>query len=331
MKVLHISLFSGIGGFDIAAHEAVWETAMTCETDDFCNTVLEYWFPYAYHHRDIKTLTNETIDAELTRRFGDWRKYTIILSGGFPCQPYSLAGLRKGKEDARHLWPEMYRIIQFIKPTWVVGENVYGIVNWNGGLVFDEVQTDLEAEGYEVQPVLLPACGVDAPHERTRTWFVAYANQIGWNKRRSDCDGKIKNKEERSDLFIESERFSEIGIIADSDKLNDNLPGFRTGQTSQQQTSKIFGDSTHSNGIGLRGESDGLRSAGFFNKTGEGNDWQNFPTQSPICSGNDGLSLGLSGITFSKWRQQSIKALGNAVVPQVPYQIFKVINKMINN
>jgi DNA (cytosine-5)-methyltransferase 1 len=135
---------------------------------EFGQKVLKHYFPEAEAFSDITK--------------SDFTKYANkidILTGGFPCQPYSLAGKRLGKEDDRHLWPEMLRVIREVKPTWVVGENVYGLVNWSGGLVFDEVQTDLEREGYEVQAFILPACGVDAPHKRERVWFVAHANDKG--------------------------------------------------------------------------------------------------------------------------------------------------------
>lgn len=153
----HGSLFSGIGGFDLAAEWMGWTNVFHCEIDTFCQNVLKYHFPNSIMHDDIKQ-TDFTI----------YRDRIDILTGGFPCQPFSAAGKRKGKEDDRHLWPEMLRAIREIQPRWVVGENVFGITNWNGGMVFDEVQADLEAEGYEVQPFILPACAVNAPHRRDR-------------------------------------------------------------------------------------------------------------------------------------------------------------------
>ncbi len=141
---------------------------------------MQYHWPDAYHHDDIHTLTYEKLNYELSKRFGDnWRTDDIILTGGFPCQPYSAAGKRLGKEDSRHLWPEMLRVIREVQPTWVVGENVFGLINWSGGLVFHEVQADLEAEGYEVQSYVLPAAGVGSVHRRDRVWFVAHTNNPG--------------------------------------------------------------------------------------------------------------------------------------------------------
>lgn len=179
--MIHIGLFEGIGGFSLAAEEVGWETLGTCEINPFGQWVLEPFLPDAYHHGDIKTLSYGTINVQLIQRFGaNWRNDDIIVTGGFPCQPYSLAGKRKGKDDDRHLWPEMLRVIREIKPTWVVGENVPGLINWSKGMVFDEVQADLEAEGYEVIPFVLPAAGVNAPHKRYRVWFVAYSASNRW-------------------------------------------------------------------------------------------------------------------------------------------------------
>jgi len=167
----HGSLFSGIGGFDLAAEWMGWTNVFHCEWEEFPRKVLNYHFPKSISYGDIKK-TDFTIH----------RGQIDILTGGFPCQPYSAAGKRLGKEDDRHLWPEMLRAIREIQPGWVVGENVYGIINWNGGLVFEEVQTDLEAEGYEVQSFILPAASVNAPHRRDRAWFVAKnTNSDGWS------------------------------------------------------------------------------------------------------------------------------------------------------
>jgi len=154
-KFTHGSLFSGIGGFDLAAEWAGMQNIFHCEWNEFNQKILKKHFPDSISYADI-TKTDFTIH----------RGEIDILTGGFPCQPYSTAGKRKGKEDDRHLWPEMLRAIREIQPNWVVGENVFGLINWSNGLVFHEVQTDLEAEGYEVFPFVLPACSI---FERTRT------------------------------------------------------------------------------------------------------------------------------------------------------------------
>ena len=253
----HGSLFSGIGGFDLAAEWMGWENVFHCEWMDFPRKVLDYHFPNADSHIDIcKT---------------DFRKYegTIdIISGGFPCQPFSLAGKRKGTNDQRYLWSEMLRAIQEIKPTFVIAENVFGITNIDGGLVFEKVCLDLEFEGYQVQPFIIPACAKNAPHKRERVWFIAYSN----NKRSDSRCRKIQKQNEKI-----SERYNHAE----------------------------------------------------FSNTNAQNNWNTFPTQPPFCGGNDGLPTELDGITFSKWRSESIKAYGNAIVPQVAYEIFKAIEKII--
>ena len=167
MKLRHGSLFSGIGGFDLAAEWAGWENVFHCEWNPFGQRVLKHYWPNAESFYDITK--------------SDFSKYehTIdIISGGFPCQPFSTAGQRRGTDDTRYLWPAMLDVIRAVKPRYVVGENVHGLVNWNDGLVFDTVCADLEAQGYEVQAFLLPAAAVGALHKRDRIWFIAYSNQI---------------------------------------------------------------------------------------------------------------------------------------------------------
>jgi len=150
----HGSLFSGIW----------W--VFHCEIDPFCQKVLKKNFPHVKQYGDIKQFDGTP-----------YRGTIDIISGGFPCQPYSSAGKRKGKDDDRHLWPEMLRVIGEIQPTYIVGENVDGIISWSNGLVFEEVQKSLEDSGFEVQSYLLPACGVQGSHRRYRVWFVAHSKK----------------------------------------------------------------------------------------------------------------------------------------------------------
>lgn len=294
----HGSLFSGIGGFDLASEWMGWDNKFHCEWEDFPRKILKYYWPKAESYGDIKK-TDFTI----------WRDRIDILTGGFPCQPYSSAGNRLGKEDDRHLWPEMLRAIQEIKPRWVIGENVRGLVNWNEGLVFEEVHSELETEGYEVESFLLPACGVGAPHRRDRIWFVAYSD--GAIKRDRQGENTQKEREVRRDEESDvSRKLSSDGNASDSIvKRLQRKNKTRKENIDDWQNSKIWRNFT---GYGIK------------------NNWEQFPNQSPICGGDDGLPSELDNITFSKWRRESIKGYGNAIVPQVVYQIFKAIQEFDN-
>lgn len=315
----HGSLFSGIGGFDLAAEWMGWENVFHCEWNEFGQRVLKHHFPKALSYADI-TKTD----------FNVHRGGISVLSGGFPCQPYSSAGKRLGKEDERHLWPEMLRAIREIQPRWVVGENVLGLVNWNGGLVFEEVQADLEAEGYEVQPFILPACAVNAPHVRQRVWFCAYStNSDNGSGSKDTIPARGKESYELYGLSRNAPDSDNVRL-----QFSEDTRKVRRGQsevcgkgcepTNAAETNGEERNAPNSNGS-RSGQDHGQGESKLGNKGYTLPNWENFPTQPPICSGDDGLSDRLDNITFPKWRNESIKAYGNAIVPQVAHQIFKAI------
>lgn len=298
----HGSLFSGIGGFDLASEWMGWNNVFHCEWMPFPQKVLKYYWPNAISYHDI-TKTDFTIH----------RGTIDVLTGGFPCQPYSQAGERLGKEDERHLWPEMLRAIKEIQPTWVVGENVYGLTNWNGGMVFEEVCVDLENCGYQVQPIVLPACAINAPHRRDRVWFIAYSGKFrlelgstsgSLGKRQK----KICREGDKSSL-----QFKTNGEVEDaSNSCNERLQGdeFIESYRKEQREKKSYRPTSKLHQIP---------------------NWNQFPTQSAVCGGDDGIPNKLDDISVSRWRKESIKGYGNAIVPQVALEIFKVIEQMNSN
>jgi DNA (cytosine-5)-methyltransferase 1 len=250
----HGSLFSGIGGFDLAAEWVGWENIFQVEIDDFCQKVLTKNFPNVTRYKDIKefdgTIYRNTID---------------VISGGFPCQPFSKAGKQRGKNDDRYLWPEMLRIVREIKPAFVVCENVTGIVK----MVLKEVCISLEDQGYEVEIFNLPACSVQADHIRERIWILAYSgSKLGtfgfFNRYCQD------NREIKREIGIQKIRRKNRNIIKMGTEINYGI--YEGRQFSESKMVRI----------------------------------------------SNGLSSELD----------EIRSLGNAIVPQIAFEIFKVINQI---
>lgn len=304
MKLVHGSLFSGFDAPSVAASWMGWKNAFHCEINPFCNEILKYWFPNSEHYEDI-TKTD----------FSQWKGRIDVLTGGFPCQPFSLAGQRKGADDNRYLWPHMLRAIREIRPDWVIGENVAGILTMvqpgketevgsqtslfgednrkrillRQEYVVETICKDLEREGYSVQPLLIPACAVGAPHRRDRVWFIAHCADSRTEEVRRERKDKVLSDGIAPDTYCEFQ----------SQRM---LQGEK-GRYKQ----KIRTESLHSR-----------------------SNWENFPTQSPVCRGNDGLPFDVDNLTipFTKWRQESVKGYGNAIVPQVILEIFKAIEEI---
>ena len=422
----HASLFSGIGGAEVAASMMGWQNLFHCEIQEFPRRVLDYWFPNSESYEDI-TKTD----------FTKWHGKVDVLTGGFPCQPFSLAGRRKGADDNRYLWPQMLRAIRQIHPTWVVGENVDGIKTMvesckvtqmgrtdnlfeenhlyreESRFTLDKICADLEAEGYSVQPIVIPACAIGAPHRRDRVWIIAHRSdpraetvqqegQDGICSARpsphTQCDGhspqghgnqrarakkskKWKNRpqsrprrhgcgktlayalqhrshevhQDHQSQFPDGARTNSLGGQRSSSHSYRNggkalqaSKGLeRTGrkrdvQPKERSTSPEWTD-RHSRLQRHDADTISERLEGMHQSWGEesqrqclwrdlarhceeGN-WRQFPTQSPVCRGNDGIPFDVDSLTisFPKWRQESIKAYGNAWVPQVAYEIFRAI------
>ena len=345
----HASLFSGIGGAELSASWMGWNNLFHCEINPFGRKILDYYFKESKSYEDI-TKTD----------FREWRGKVDVLTGGFPCQPFSQAGKRKGNEDDRYLWPQMLRAISEIRPTWVVGENVAGIVSMVESCeeikvgctddIFEEnniyrkeqeftierICKDFEREGYSVQPIVIPACSIGAPHRRDRVWFVAHCNSDGFIK--CNCKNEKQSNKRGLNALNDIEQISTsdtiyAGNTTQQNEVDTNEPEkMRRGKPQSEfarYVSERSTSGTKSEGLERqRGEKLQKPNGRFTNICGKygKNNWNNFPTQSPICCGNDGLSDRLDGITFPKWRAESIKAYGNAWVPQVAFEIFKAIS-----
>ena len=394
----HASLFSGIGGAELAASWMGWENLFHCEINPFCRRVLEYWFPNSTSYEDITTTD-----------FTPWRGKIDILTGGFPCQPFSLAGSRKGAEDDRYLWPHMLRAVREIQPAWVVGENVAGILTMvqpgeavdvaSQATLFGEdndpvtrlrqtytleaICQDLEDAGYSVQPFLVPACAVGAPHRRDRVWIVArLAADTAGIGRAGRCAAGGRHDDnpplgrdllgtdagrggERiapyAHLDRQRERTDEQEPLTERHGTPNHGQGGSDGhlacpagrverhapaQPSQEDISPGIRDKWLApHALQQQGERIGLeqqeprraRQGQFGRSRGEDDSilpadrWATFPTQSPVCGRHDGFSALLDGITFPKWREESLKAYGNAIVPQVAYEIFHAIQAEYDN
>lgn len=416
MKLVHGSLFSGFDAPSVAASWMGWKNAFHCEINPFCNDILKYWFPNSEHYEDI-TKTD----------FSQWRGRIDILTGGFlPCQPFSLAGQKKGADDNRYLWPHMLRAIREIRPAWVIGENVAGILTMvqpgketevgsqtslfgednrkrillRQEYVVETICKDLERERYSVQPLLIPACAVGAPHRRDRVWFVARlitdtaCRGSGGTPHESCCENERQNGYKTQQPFVRgcvrasshsdgercnnrSDNWKERPICYDQKRYSEENQSERTerkrrtcengsvasdsqcsgsGQIQQKiQSKQSDGNSFDRNGsewdvtysdtprlsalrLPSNTETEGwkdengqpLQSSSNARGTLLTDWWQNFPTQSPVCRGNDGVPFNVDNLTipFTKWRQESIKGYGNAIVPQVILEIFKAIEEV---
>ncbi len=392
----HASLFSGIGGAEVAASMMGWQNLFHCEIQEFPRKVLDYWFPNSISYEDI-TKTD----------FHQWHGKVDVLTGGFPCQPFSLAGRRKGADDNRYLWPQMLRAIRQIHPTWVVGENVAGIKTMvescqvtqmgrtddlfeenhiyreESRFTLDKICADLEAEGYSVQPIVIPACSVGAPHRRDRVWIVAhtqcdgYSSQGHGNQRAREKESKEgqdrpqpgvrrhgssktssysnshrqRRRANKQKSITECSRSSNLGTRR-SKRLASHSLQHRSHEVHKDNQSQ-FPDGARTNSLGGQRSSPHSKcnrwsqkynDNGFFEEPQQGecqpsgadssqSRWRDFPTQSPVCRGNDGIPFDVDSLTisFPKWRQESIKAYGNAWVPQVAYEIFRAIEAEENN
>lgn len=301
----HGSLFSGIGGFDLAAQWMGWNNIFQVEKDDWCRKVLAKNFPKTERFADIKDFTGH----EYTNRID-------VISGGFPCQPFSVAGQRKGKDDDRYLWEEMLRVIATIKPTYVVGENVTGII----GLALDTVLSDLEAQDYTTETFIIPACGKNAWHRRDRVWIVAYANSIGWKDEQKEngksvCNGEWNNSIEKQGREQQQCRTGKSSsVFPDTATQGFQERGSKTVvRPEQEQKFERCGSlSTNTNDTGCEEQRQPITNGTELFAPKCSSWWETEPGLGRVVDGLPG-------------RVDRLKGLGNAIVPQVAYEIFSAI------
>jgi DNA (cytosine-5)-methyltransferase 1 len=230
--VKHLDLFSGIGGFALGLQKVGFETVAFCDIEKYCQHLLKQKWNGIKIYSDVREITKEKFKA-------DGIESPEIITGGFPCQPFSVAGSRKGTDDNRHLWPEMFRIIKEFKPRWIIGENVRGIVSIQDGLVFETVCTDLESEGYEVQTFNIPAVGVGAPHKRERIWIVANSRCSIRGKQSSRNSESIGSR-----TFKKTERSTDTSKITGSSERAETMADTeskRTGENNERLRSRTSG------------------------------------------------------------------------------------------
>lgn len=323
MEITHLSLFTGIGGLDLAAEWAGITTIGQCEWAEYPTKILEKHWPNVPRWKDIRTLTGDSFYERTGRRTVD------IISGGFPCQPFSVAGKRRGKEDDRYLWPEMVRVIKELRPTWVVGENVAGIVR----MALPDILSELEACGYRTRAFLIPACAVGARHRRYRVAIVAHSES---------------QSERRLPIGEEPEK---PGLVSGCENVGHTYgAGLQTERTKQQTTraSRTGKNVQYSDSAGRKkqytaAQPNKTRFTGwrYSERKNESREWATESIMDRMANGlPDWMDGDLDFIINHYWddepdipriatgiehRVDRLKCLGNAVVPQQFYPIFKAI------
>ncbi len=292
-----------------------WENLFQCEIDPWCLSQLEKNFPDVQRYTDIRQF-----DA------APWRGRVDVLSGGFPCQPFSVAGQRLGTADERHLWPEMLRVVREVAPRYVVAENVRGLLNWSGGLVFEQVQADLEAAGYETIPFVLPAASVNAPHRRDRIWIVAHTSSP---RPRSEPPTPRHERGPAHEVGRESIRpaYGQAGPTRTDTTSTPHTPPHSQRQPQPQGTQPqerrraghlcetIAPNADHQRcrqlHIAPQPEISALHRGSLHDC------WDEWTTEPPVCRVDDGIPH----------RVDSLRGLGNAIPPQIAYRLFLSIQE----
>jgi DNA (cytosine-5)-methyltransferase 1 len=316
VKLQLLDLFSGIGGFSLGLESTgYFQTIAFVEKDKFCRQVLQKNFNNIPIEEDIRNVRGSNYAAD-------------VITGGFPCQPFSVAGKRKGTDDDRYLWDETIRVVAECKPRWFIGENVEGLININNGMVLRQVQTDLEEQGFQVQCIVIPASGIGAWHQRKRIWIVAYSHNNGsYRSQRNETEQSCNKQEDRLSFRddkdvpnTESSRCGRWSCKKCSVGEWSFLPREQQGCEMGSEIKGCSGDVPNTNDKRLqRFNSEQITPKQKLRFTSNKNDersktwWQ---TQSEFCGVPNGVSYELD-----KNRSSRIKALGNSIVPQIARQI----------
>jgi len=287
MKLQHLDLFSGIGGFSLGLEATGgFETKAFCDIEKYPRQVLQKHWPHVKQYEDIKELNYERLKA-------DGIDSIDIITGGYPCQPFSIAGRQKGEQDPRHLWPEYFRLVKELRPTWVIGENVSGHIK----LGLDTVIEDLESEDYAVRPFSISASSIGANHQRERIWILAHSRRSQWPRAELREENENETRQENANQFERSSSTSEVDVA------NTNDERLQRQWQSRNQFTPRFNSSRESSE-----EGQGTVGQGW---------WESEPNMGRVAHG------------IPK-RVDRLKSLGNSLVPQIPYYIGKTILEVMN-
>lgn len=323
----HGSLFSGIGGFDLAAAWMNWTNVFQCEKDEWCRKILAKNFPQSKQYADIKDFNGKEYTGTID-----------VISGGFPCQPFSVAGQRKGKDDDRYLWEEMLRVVGEINPTYVIGENVTGIIC----LALDTVLSDLETQGYTTETFIIPACGKNAWHRRDRVWIMAYANSIGRQDEQKENGKSVCNRERNNPIKKQGGEQQQCRTGKSGSIFSDTASS-GAGMEEHRSSGQKWEQANEFEPTILRQENGAVSSKGINAGGGDisanTNDTGCEEQRQPITDGTElfapkcsswweaepGVGRVVDGLPG---RVDRLKGLGNAIVPQVAFELFKAIESV---
>ena len=328
-KYKHLDLFSGIGGFSLGLEATgAFETVAFCDYDQYCQKVLRKHWPWVTIYDDVKELNSERLSA-------NGHTEVDIITGGYPCQPFSIAGRQKGEQDPRHVWPEMFRLVKELRPTWVIGENVSGHIK----LGLDTVLENLESEGYATRAFSISASSIGSNHQRERVWIIANTNELGWdNWIYNREERQVSNDKERNIEESESERDRRIDRIRQTSEAvedtrrtqwpwsffqnqdeDETREGYadqfeRSGGAPEPDVADTEVPDTDSEGLARRRSECELREGQEEGEIGWSQWWQSEPNVGRVANG-------------VPKRVDRLKSLGNSLVPMIPYYIGMSIKK----